>query len=172
MWFAYWWPFWWMQAEPAVRLAATDDAPALAAIHAEGFAHPWTALTLESMLAERGVVAHVIAAGDPAGFIVARCAADEAEIITVAVATTGRSKGYGRQLLDASLAELARRRIRKVFLEVEAGNDAALRLYATAGFERIGTRRGYYRQADGSRRDALTMRLDLSARPPPPVLDA
>jgi len=113
-----------------------------------------------------------MAAGEPEGFIIARCAADEAEILTVAVAGAARGRGHGRLLLDASLAELVRRRIRKVFLEVEAGNQAALRLYSSAGFERIGTRRGYYRQPDGSRRDAVTMALDLGNRVLAPVLDA
>lgn len=172
MWLAFWWPFWWLRQPPRIRSAHTDDAAALAGIHAESFAHAWDALTLESMLSDRSVCAHVMAGDAPEGFIIARCVADEAEVLTVAVAGAARGKGHGRLLLDASLAELVRRRIRKVFLEVEAGNSAALRLYAGAGFEKIGTRRGYYRQPDGSRRDAVTMALDMAGRAFAPVLDA
>ncbi|HRJ69369.1 MAG TPA: ribosomal protein S18-alanine N-acetyltransferase, partial [Beijerinckiaceae bacterium] len=171
MWFTLWWPFWWWSGAPKLRVAEAGDAQALSLIHAQGFAHPWSAMTIESMLAERTIASHVIAASSPEGFIIARCVADEAEIITVAVARASRGKGYGRRLLDASLDELVRRRVRRVFLEVEAENAAAIHLYRQAGFERIGQRRGYYRQADGSRRDAVTMALNLESRPLVPALD-
>jgi ribosomal-protein-alanine N-acetyltransferase len=45
-----------------------------------------------------------------------------------------------------------------MFLEVAAGNVAALALYRAAGFAEVGRRVRYY--ADGS--DALVMRRDLS----------
>ena len=49
---------------------------------------------------------------------------------------------------------------RQMFLEVRPSNVAALALYARAGFETIGRRKGYYPAADG-REDALVMRLPL-----------
>jgi ribosomal-protein-alanine N-acetyltransferase len=45
-----------------------------------------------------------------------------------------------------------------VLLEVRADNAAAQALYAGAGFERIGVRRGYYRPGGT---DALVLRLQL-----------
>ncbi|WP_254453743.1 hypothetical protein [Siccirubricoccus sp. G192] len=44
-----------------------------------------------------------------------------------------------------------------MFLEVAAGNPAALALYRGLGFDRVGQRRRYY--PDGS--DALVLRRDL-----------
>lgn len=63
-------------------------------------------------------------------------------------------RGIGRLLLEALLAEAARRGARSTLLEVAADNAPAQRLYATYGFEPIGVRRGYYQP---SNTDALVM---------------
>ncbi len=90
--------------------------------------------------------------------VLARAAADEAEILTLGVVPTARRRGLGRALLDAAKAEAARRGARAVFLEVSTHNAAARRLYLASGFVEAGLRRRYY--ADGS--DALLLRADLS----------
>lgn len=165
---------WWSSGATAalVRPGRASDAADLAALHATSFAHPWTALTLEQMLTDRAIVAHVAEMrGRPVGFILSRKAADEAEILTIAVAETMRRAGLGQRLLEANLDVLVRERISALFLEVEAGNTAALALYRAFGFDRIGMRKGYYRSSKGAE-DALTMRLDLNRRVPrPPTLD-
>ena len=51
----------------------------------------------------------------------------------------------------------------RLFLEVRASNLAALTLYRRAGFEQVGVRRGYYRDAQGSE-DALVMACELSGK--------
>ena len=78
----------------------------------------------------------------------------------------GRHRGVnvqqplGRRLLD-HLASTAREAgATQLFLEVRPSNAAALALYARAGFETIGRRKGYY-PAAGGREDALVMRLPL-----------
>jgi len=67
----------------------------------------------------------------------------------------------GRQLLDLHLRRLAWFGTRTVFLEVDANNAPALRLYERAGFRRIGRREGYYPAGRGSA--ALILRRDLAA---------
>jgi ribosomal-protein-alanine N-acetyltransferase len=109
------------------------------------------------------VVAHVARAGNrgaPAGFMLSRRAADEAEILTVAVAPAERGRGIARALLARHLGRLAALGITRVFLEVDDGNRPALRLYARAGFREVGRREGYYARAEGARA-ALTLRRDL-----------
>ena len=54
----------------------------------------------------------------------------------------------------------------RLFLEVAEDNAAARALYATAGFAEAGRRRGYYAAADGGRRDALLLALDLTVTLP------
>ncbi|OHX05686.1 ribosomal protein S18-alanine N-acetyltransferase [Micromonospora sp. WMMD1076] len=79
---------------------------------------------------------------------------DEAWVQNVAVRRDAHRRGIGRLLLEALLAEAARRGARSTLLEVAADNAPAQRLYATYGFEPIGVRRGYYQP---SNTDALVM---------------
>ena len=60
----------------------------------------------------------------------------------------------GRLVRDEHQAAGARR----MFLEVDAGNEPAIRLYRKGGFIDAGLRKGYYR--DGA--DAVVMALDLA----------
>lgn len=77
------------------------------------------------------------AAADPA-------AAASADVTTLAVHPEHRRRGVGRALLAAALAEASRRGADRVLLEVAQTNDAALALYAAAGFAELGSRAGYY----------------------------
>jgi ribosomal-protein-alanine N-acetyltransferase len=78
----------------------------------------------------------------------------EYEIHTIGVDAAYQGKGIGRQLLTA-LLEYANGGT--IFLEVRTDNDAAISLYESVGFVRVGMRRRYYR-ASGA--DAYTMRRD------------
>jgi ribosomal-protein-alanine N-acetyltransferase len=82
---------------------------------------------------------------------------DEAWIQNIAVVRDAQRRGIGRTILEALLAEAARRKARAVLLEVAVDNAPAQKLYATYGFEPIGVRRGYYQP---SNTDALVMRRD------------
>ena len=79
---------------------------------------------------------------------------DEAWVNNMAVRREQQRQGIGRALLEALLAEAARRGVRRVLLEVAADNLAAQRLYADHGFEPVSVRRGYYQP---SNTDALVM---------------
>jgi ribosomal-protein-alanine N-acetyltransferase len=96
------------------------------------------------------------------GFSVSRMAADEAEILSIAVAENYRGRGLSNSLLLTHLGHLAGRGIRTVFLEVEENNQPARRLYQRAGFSVVGRRERYYRQSGSEALDALLMRRDLS----------
>jgi ribosomal-protein-alanine N-acetyltransferase len=96
------------------------------------------------------------------GFAASRMAADEAEILSIAVAASERGRGLSRNLLLTHLGHLAGRGVKTVFLEVEENNQPARRLYDRAGFAVAGRRERYYRQAGGEELNALIMRRDLS----------
>ncbi len=81
----------------------------------------------------------------------------EAWVQNIAVRRDAQRRGIGRTLLEALLAEAARRRVSKVLLEVAVDNAPAQKLYAEYGFEAVGVRRGYYQP---SNKDALVMRRD------------
>ena len=82
----------------------------------------------------------------------------QADVLTMAVARDRWGQRVGARLLDALVAEAARRGCTDVFLEVRVDNDRAQRLYRSRGFAEIGIRRGYY-QPSGT--DALVMQLSL-----------
>jgi ribosomal-protein-alanine N-acetyltransferase len=151
------------RAPPAILDARPGDAAALAALHGRAFAHGWSESEFERLLADKAVVAHVARAGSskmPTGFMLSRRAADEAEILTVAVAPAARGQGIARALLARHLGRLAALGIARVFLEVDDGNRPALKLYERAGFRPVGRREGYYARAQGLG-SALTLRRDL-----------
>jgi ribosomal-protein-alanine N-acetyltransferase len=115
------------------------------------------------MLTERNTLVHRLRMGSKIiGFAVSRMAADEAEILSIAVAASHRGRGLSRNLLLTHLGHLAGRGVRTVFLEVEENNQPARRLYERAGFAVAGRRERYYRQAGGEQLNALLMRRDLS----------
>lgn len=133
--------------------------------HLGGFARGWEPDECAALMADASVVTDgVFAAGavEPAGFVMSRRAADEAEILSIVVAPRRRGGGLGRALLAAHLAQLAAIGVSHVFLEVEEGNVAADRLYRHFGFREVGRRKGYYPKPDGSKATAVTMRLDLA----------
>jgi ribosomal-protein-alanine N-acetyltransferase len=148
--------------EPALSEATPRDAAAMAVLHAISFRRGWSDGEIESLLTEDSVLAHRAMLGRRlAGFIVSRRAADEAEILSVAVAPSSRGRGMGAALLRLHLRHLAGLGVQAVFLEVDEDNAAACRLYASAGFHEVARREGYYSDQAGRRTAALVLRRDL-----------
>jgi len=148
---------------PVVEAARIRDAHRLAQLHSASFHRGWSDSEFEQLLGERNTLTHRLRAGRSIiGFIISRLAADEAEILSVAVDIAWRGRGLSRDLLRTHLGYLAGRGIRTVFLEVEENNVAAVRLYRGAGFRVVGRREQYYSDPDGEHLNALVMQRDLS----------
>ena len=146
-----------------LRPATRADGAALAALHAAAFDEPWSADDILRFAEDRGGFALVADERDePAGFILCRLIAGEAEVLTLAVRPQLRRRGVGRALLEAAIA-LARPSAETMFLEVAADNPGAAALYAGAGFEAVGRRAGYYGRAGADSVDALVMRRALNS---------
>lgn len=158
-------PFWPARRRPPVVIvAALRDGQDLAAIHATGFERGWDATEFERLLADARVVAHLARPGGrgaPSGFALSRIAADEAEVLTVAVRPSARGAGVARAILAIHFARLAALGARAVFLEVAEDNAAALRLYRGLGFAEVGRRGGYYARAGDTPVTALVMHRPL-----------
>lgn len=136
--------------------ATAAQVPVLAAIHAAAFPprEVWGEDAIGLQLALHGVFGLI---DDRGGMLLGRVAADEAEVLTLAVAPAARRLGIATALLQAAKAALIASGIGTLFLEVSTGNAGALALYRREGFCEIGRRRRYY--ADGS--DALVLRMTL-----------
>lgn len=151
---------------PAIFDARPGDAADCAKLHARSFSVGWSEDEMERLLSDPAVVAHIARAkggrGTPAGFLMSRIAADEAEILSVAVDPAARERGIARDLLRHHLARIAARGTARIFLEVGEDNRAALRLYDGAGFREVGKRAGYYPRPGGETISALVLRRELA----------
>lgn len=153
----------WQKQYVIVPLKSAHSAAA-AALHVEGFHRPWSDGEFRSLLSQENVFGFVALAEGrpkaPPGFIVARLAAGEAEILTLAVAKSVRRHGIGSRLVDETLRRLHTERAQSLFLEVDGANAAAVSLYKRTGFKKVGERPAYYEGPEG-KTAALVMRLDL-----------
>ena len=116
------------------------DTASLAVLHAAAFDHAWDAGALRDLLAGPGVFAFAASSG----FVLARAAGGEAEILTLAVLPSARGRGLGRALMQAAAAYAVTLGATSLFLEVGTDNPAALALYNGLGMVRVGSRKGYY----------------------------
>jgi ribosomal-protein-alanine N-acetyltransferase len=159
-------PFWQTARDYVLEPLLLDDADDIAILHEEDFARPWSGSEFRALLEDRtvfGFAAREFGRGKdpPVGFVIARRAAGEAEILTVAVARASRRAGIGWMLMDAVLRQLHAERAEALFLEVDETNVAAIALYRRLGFHQVGTRRNYYHSPAGAASSALVMRRDL-----------
>ncbi len=159
-------PFLSRSTEFAVERLAVEDARHLPAIHREDFVRPWSGGEFETLIAQPPVfgfgawrVGHRAEA--PAGFVLARLAAGEGEILTIAVARAWRRHGLGRELMEAVLRHLHGERAEVLFLEVDETNQPAIALYRRLGFAEVARRPAYYDRPGETKTAALVMRRDL-----------
>lgn len=168
--------------KPGIEICAggVELVPAMALLHAASFEEAWGEAALTEILAMPG--AFVLQAtcagvwsnnndnfsdnGDNrqlrrfSGFVITRMAADEAEILTVAVDIPQRGQGLGRMLMEAAAARARAFGAVSLFLEVADDNLPAIALYERLGFITVGMRPGYYKRGP-ARVAARTMRLGL-----------
>jgi [ribosomal protein S18]-alanine N-acetyltransferase len=139
-----------------LRRATKADVEVLAHIHAAAFppTDAWSAEVFDLQLRLPNVSGLLHYAG---GLIFIRTAADEAEVLTLAVVPTARRAGVGHRLLMTATDTATTMGARTMFLEVSVMNNAARALYTKAGFIQAGRRAQYY----SDRSDALVLRLDL-----------
>lgn len=140
----------------------TPDA--LADLHRRCFRSPapWTKADFAGFLADP--LAFLLVEGD-AGFILGRAVAGEAEVLTLAVAPESRRLGLGRKLLARFVYQARLRGAQRAFLEVSSDNAAAIALYESSGFSRVGRRPGYYKTPENEWLDALILARDLPLDP-------
>jgi len=144
--------------------ATPEHVAAISRLHATVFDDRWDESAVERLLSNPGSIALLASLSAPAvigGFVLAQVAADEAEILSIAVTPEWRRKGVARRLVDAVKRGATRGGARALFLEVAASNANAIGLYARAGFAGSGRRRDYYTRKDGTREDAIVMRCEI-----------
>jgi ribosomal-protein-alanine N-acetyltransferase len=146
----------------AVEGATAENAPTLAALHLAAFDDPWSAADIATLLASPGVFSSMASCdGEVAGFILWRVAADEAEVLTLAVTPAMRRRGVAGALLRQAMAAALAIGVQAVFLEVATDNPGAQALYLAHGFGEVGRRPAYFSRPGGAVA-AIIMRRDLN----------
>jgi ribosomal-protein-alanine N-acetyltransferase len=136
------------RAAAVIRTLREQDAAAVAEIlrgAPESVFWPESSV-MEVVTSQSAVALLSEVAGKVIGFLIGRQAADEAEILNLAVVKESRRKGEGGALLEAALEKFCARGVSRVFLEVRDSNAAGLAFYTKHGFSKIGRREGYYRE--------------------------
>ncbi|MEC3860901.1 GNAT family N-acetyltransferase [Mesobacterium sp. TK19101] len=133
---------------------------ALAALQARAYNDmaPWSAAAFEGLLRDP----HVHLFESDAAFLLVRFVLDEAEILALATDPGHQRRGQASNLIRQLHDQAARAGIAQIFLEVAAPNTPAQAFYAHHGYALTGLRKGYFRQPDGTRTDALLMSRALT----------
>jgi [ribosomal protein S18]-alanine N-acetyltransferase len=146
-----------------LRRAVLADVPALAALEAACFTHPWTPAQVREEVARLPPDMVLLLEGPGSPGIRAYCSfrlvVDEMQVMNVAVDPGCRRQGLARRLLVFAMARAARAGARCALLELRAGNREALALYESLGFRSLGVRREYYLEPT---EDALVLARELS----------
>ncbi|MFE0752778.1 ribosomal protein S18-alanine N-acetyltransferase [Inquilinus sp. NPDC058860] len=144
--------------------AGPAEAAVLSALYESAFGEAWAPEQLAQLLAGPGALALIALdeAGEPAGYALGRVAADEAELLSIALLPDKRRRGGGHLLLDALIERCTAAGAATLFLEVATDNAAALALYRGTGFCEAGIRKGYYKVGPAAV-DAIVMKRALGA---------
>lgn len=135
------------------RGTTSPVAPGLAAIHGRALVPAWPESAFATLLAQPGVWVE----GQDEGFVLMRLAADEAEVLTLAVVPEARRRGLAFRLMTQALERALALGAGQVFLEVAEDNAAARALYGRLGFVETGRRARYYNREGGVAADALIL---------------
>jgi ribosomal-protein-alanine N-acetyltransferase len=150
----------------SIRPMIFQDIEQVHVIDRLSFSMPWPANSFRFELNEnknaRLFVAEKVNADNyrqVIGVIVTWLVVDEAHIATLAVDPAYRGQGVGRRLVEAALQDALQHKMVEATLEVRSGNQVAINLYRSLGFEIVGNRPRYYRD---NHEDALIMTLQFS----------
>lgn len=142
-----------------IAVATASQLEKIAEIEKECFTTPWSRHDLSCALSNPAFSClAALNSGETCGYVIVCAAADEAEIINLAVERSSRRKGIAEMLMTAAVESAKQKGAVTMYLEVRASNTAAKSLYEKLGFSVIGTRRSYYKNPT---EDALLMSKTL-----------
>ena len=131
---------------PQIRKMQKEDIPQMAEIAAASFTDPWTEKGFTEALQMESACFLVAVEGENVmGYCGCYMAADEAEIVNVAVRDDCRKQGIADKLLMELTAYGNEHGVSRFYLEVRVSNEAAIHLYEKHGFIRQGVRKDFYK---------------------------
>jgi ribosomal-protein-alanine N-acetyltransferase len=136
------------------------DIPAVMALE-EGDLSAWNRKHLEDELKQPAsfqFVAKDVISDKILAVLFCRIAADEGEILKLAVDRSVRQKGIGVQLLNYSLSFCREQGVKRCYLELRVSNSQARQLYEKCSFSAVSSRKKYY---NSPVEDAILMQRQL-----------
>jgi len=136
-------------AQPTIRLATTDEAPAIARMSRDWIEHglgwSWTGARVSQAVGDPSTNVAVLVKSDVLqGFGIMQYLDDSAHLVLLAIPPLMRHQGLGRQLLgwlERSARIAGNTAIR---LECRADNVNAIAFYCHLGYRQVGSVPGYY----------------------------
>ncbi|EMY45316.1 ribosomal protein S18-alanine N-acetyltransferase [Glaesserella parasuis] len=138
-----------------------NDFDRLFEIEQQAHLVPWAKGTLLNSQGERYLNLKLSVENRIIAFAICQFVLDEVTLFNIAVDPAYQGKGYGKQLLQALIAQLQQKQITTLWLEVRASNTTAQKLYFSLGFNEVTVRKNYYPTQDGGRENAVVMALYL-----------
>ncbi|AIK17683.1 ribosomal protein S18-alanine N-acetyltransferase [Glaesserella parasuis] len=138
-----------------------NDFDRLFEIEQQAHLVPWAKGTLLNSQGERYLNLKLSVENRIVAFAICQFVLDEVTLFNIAVDPAYQGKGYGKQLLQALIAQLQQKQITTLWLEVRASNTTAQKLYFSLGFNEVTVRKNYYPTQDGGRENAVVMALYL-----------
>ena len=124
-----------------------DDLEQVMTIEEANFSVPWTETGFFTFLLREDTLFLVAEEGEKIlGYCGVVTVQDEGDITNVAVEKNSQNQGIGKKLLEEMFQRTQKAGVCRLFLEVRAGNAAALHLYEKMGFVQMGIRKNYYEQ--------------------------
>ena len=125
------------------RMIAADISSALAILKKSPEAAIWSEESLLESVSH-GIALAAEQEGRLAGILIGRVAADEFEILNLAVWEESRRRGIATRLVNAAVENARKKGARQTYLEVRASNKGGIAFYIGMGFQACGRRSNYY----------------------------
>ena len=126
------------------RMASSDISSVLIVLKESPQASMWSEDSLLKVASE-GAAWIAERNGRVVGILIGQSAADEFEILNLAVGPDFRRLGVATQLVNATIEDARARGAHQTYLEVRASNEAGVAFYSRFGFRVCGRRAKYYR---------------------------
>ena len=146
-----------------IRPMVEEDIPSVHELDKMSFSLPWSKRSLSYEVSQNAGARTWVAEIEQAkakriiAMLVLWLIIDEAHIATLAVHPDFRRRGVARAIMITALNAAFHEGAQSSYLEVRAGNHAALQMYTELGYKVVGSRSNYYHD---NQEDALLLTLE------------
>jgi ribosomal-protein-alanine N-acetyltransferase len=141
-----------------IRKMDFQDLEEVVSVSATSPSNPWSKQMFIEEMQHPNASCYVMASGEPStasplGFICFRNVGDESDLLNIGVHPEFRGCGIGKKQMTFYVEECQQRGAKTLYLEVDARNQPAVRLYLSQAYRQNGVRKNFYQ----GKFDALLM---------------